>query len=67
MFDHKDSSRGEKNENDPWTPCIMADNLPCACQPKVTDFEVARCIQKEVGGLEISMQDVRGVNVLETS
>lgn len=42
-------------------------NLPCPCKPKITDFEVARCIEKEVGGLQIPMQDVRGVDVLETS
>lgn len=41
-------------------------STPCPRQPKVADFEVARCVQQQVAGLEVTVQDVGCVHVLET-
>eukprot|EP00955_Chlamydomonas_euryale_P090845 364577-Chlamydomonas_euryale.AAC.11 len=42
-------------------------HLPCACKPKITDLEVARCIEQQVAWLQIAVQHVGTVHVLQAT
>mmetsp|Transcript_33334 Transcript_33334/g.99266 ORF Transcript_33334/g.99266 Transcript_33334/m.99266 type:complete len:427 (-) Transcript_33334:1908-3188(-) len=39
----------------------------CACKPKITDLEVARCIEQQVAWLQIAVQHVGTVHVLQAT
>jgi len=46
---------------------MRAPILPDSGEAKVANFEVAVGVDEDVGGLEVTVQHIRGVNVLQAS